>query len=87
MRDYGDRIQFIGMGGVDTPQNIADFVSFHGLSGIPATVDEDGSLRAGLGVPGHPAWIFIDQDGEATIIVGTIFRTRLFELLDDLVEN
>ena len=87
VRDYGDRIQFIGMGAVDTADAISDFVSVNGLNDIPAAIDEDGSLRVSLGVPGHPAWVFVDEGGDATIIVGTIFRPRLFELLDELVAS
>ena len=37
---------FLAFGGGDTPDHIADFISYYGLPDVPTVADEDGSIRS-----------------------------------------
>jgi hypothetical protein len=64
---------------------VADFVTYYSLHGFPVVIDEDWSLRDGLGVLGAPAWVFVDDGGEATLHLGGLSATALEEMLESLV--
>lgn len=61
------------------------FVARHQLEGMTQVVDDDGSLWAYFGVSYQPAWVFVDDDGTATLIPGALGPERLVEQLDALV--
>jgi hypothetical protein len=85
VRDYRDKVQFLAVGSVDTADQIEDFVSYYGLKSVPTAIDTDGSLRTSIGVPGHPAWAFIDEDGGARVVVGSVFDPVLIDEVEELV--
>lgn len=78
---------FLAFGGGDTPEHIADFISYYGLPDVPTVADEDGSIRSSMGVPGVPAWVFVDRDGETEIHAGALEPADLAERLDALLAS
>ncbi len=52
------------------------FVDRHGLT-FPNLNDEPGDVFGRFGVPGQPAWVFIDADGQATRRVGALSDDEL----------
>lgn len=72
------------MAGRDDPSAMADFVSRHGLEGMPHVVDIDGELWLRFGVTYQPWWVFVNDDG-------TVIHNQLGALSDsefaDLVER
>ena len=62
----------MGVAGRDSPDAMADFVARHGLEGIDHLVDGDGSLWARFEVLAQPAWVFVDDDGTARRVQGSL---------------
>ena len=62
----------IGVAGRDSIDAMADFVARHGLDGVPHLVDADGSLWARFEVVAQPAWVFVDDDGTARRVQGSL---------------
>ncbi len=87
VRDYREEIQVVGLGSVDTSGHIEDFISYHGLSDVPTVIDVDGDLRASIGIPGHPAWALIDEDGAARLALGTVYRPTLIRAIEELISG
>lgn len=85
MRAYEGRVQFVGFGGGDTADHVDDFVSYYSLRPVPTILDEDWSIRESLGVIGAPAWVFVNDDGEATLHLGGLSQADLEEMLQALV--
>lgn len=54
---------------------------------FPQAVTEDGSLWTQFGVAFHPAWVFIDDSGESTVVPGEPSSGELERALDDLVSD
>jgi hypothetical protein len=84
VRQFGNRIQFIGMAGRDTPAAMQEFVDRYGLGSIPHTVSQDAGLWSEFSVAYQPAWLFIDDSGRADLYPGAIPEEDLEGLLRDL---
>lgn len=52
------------MAGRDDRAAMRAFVERHALGALTHVVDEDGTLWERFGVPGQPAWVFLDRDGQ-----------------------
>jgi len=50
-------------------------------------VSEDGSLWSRFGVAYQPAWVFVNDDGEASLVPSALAPGDLVEVLDDLGER
>lgn len=85
-RRYEDRVPIVGMAGRDDTGPMKEFVERHGLGFVPHAVDADGSLWAEFGVRGQPAWVFVDRDGQAEVVFGTLSERQLAERLDALAD-
>jgi hypothetical protein len=85
VRAYEGRVQFVGFGGGDTADHIDDFVSYYSLRPVPTVIDEDWSIREGLGIIGAPAWVFLNDGGDATLHLGGLNPRELEEMLQVLV--
>jgi peroxiredoxin len=59
------------------------FVSKYKLT-FPNISDNDGAVFARFGVPGQPAWVFVDSTGKATRILGALNSTKLEQIVNDL---
>ena len=74
------------MPGNDSTDNMQAFVDEFGL-GFPQAVTEDGSLWTRFGVAYQPAWVFVDDSGESTLVPYEIPREELERTLDDLIAS
>lgn len=84
VRQYEGEVQVIGIGSNDRRPQLDDFVERHGLTTFPNAADEDGALRARLGVVGQPTWIFVSSDGSAEKVFGPLGEDGLVERMDAL---
>jgi len=62
------------------------FVDEFGL-GFPQAVTEDGALWAGFGVAYQPAWVFVDDSGESTLVPTEPPKADLERTLDELIAS
>lgn len=83
-RLYQGKVQIVGMAGLGDAVDMRAFVSRHGLQHIAHAVDADGHVWSALGVPGQPAWLFVDREGRVTSYLGVLHDERLRERLDRL---
>lgn len=72
------------MPGNDSSDNMRAFVDEFGL-GFPQAVTEDGSLWARFDVAYQPAWVFVDDSGETTLVPYELPKDELERVLDDLI--
>jgi hypothetical protein len=79
-------MEFIGVPGNDSTDNMQAFVDEYGLA-FPQAVTEDGSLWADFGVAYQPAWVFVDDSGETTLVPYELDRDELERTLDDLIAS
>jgi hypothetical protein len=77
-------VAFVGVPGNDSSGNMQAFVDEFGL-GFPQAVTEDGSLWASFGVAYQPAWVFVDDSGETTLVPTELPRDELERTLDGLI--
>ena len=82
---YGDRVDFVGVPGLDDVSAINEFIDTLGVGAFEHAVDRDGSLWAEYGITMPPSFVFIDDAGETTTHVGTLGVEGLTEVLDHLV--
>ena len=85
MRDYGDKIIFIGLPGEDSTANMSEFVKKFSLQTMIHAVDIDTSLRRQFGTRFRGTWIYINQDGTVTRTIGHVppseFRKNMERLI------
>jgi hypothetical protein len=70
--------------GNDSRENMRAFVDRFRL-GFAQAVTEDGSLWAHFGVAYQPAWVFVNDDGETTLVPYELPKDELERTLDDLI--
>lgn len=73
----------IGVGWNGSQDEIDEFVDRHGLT-FENVRDPDGSIFAGFGVPGQPAWVFQTADGEREVSLGAMGEADLAATLGRL---
>ena len=83
-RRYEGEVAFVGIGSRDSGSRLEGFVDKHDLGGFPHVADEQGDLRASLGVFGQPTWIFIGADGTAERVFGGLGEDGLVDRLEEL---
>lgn len=59
------------------------FVDKHGITFANAE-DLDDTLYAHFGVPGQPAWVFVDSKGNAKRAIGVVPEATLNKVLSEL---
>jgi len=79
-------VEFIGVPGNDSTENMQAFVDEYGL-GFQQAVTEDGSLWARFGVAYQPAWVFVDDSGETTVVPYELEQADLERTLDELIAS
>jgi len=79
-------VAFIGVAGNDSTANMQAFVDEFRL-GFPQAVTEDGSLWASFGVAYQPAWVFVDDSGETTVVPYELESADLERTLDELIAS
>lgn len=73
------------MPGRDASAAMQAFVDRFSLE-FPQAVSEDGSLWARFGVAYQPAWVFVNDDGRAQVVPGSLSEQDLTMALDQLIE-
>jgi hypothetical protein len=63
-----------------------DFVDRFGLR-FPQAVTENGSLWSHFGVAYQPAWVFVDDSGDTTVVPYELPEDELTAALDTLIEH
>lgn len=74
------------MPGNDSAEAMQGFVDTYDL-GFPQAVTEDGSLWAHFGVAYQPAWVFVDDTGQTTVVPDELSAPDLERMLDDMIET
>jgi cytochrome c biogenesis protein CcmG, thiol:disulfide interchange protein DsbE len=85
-REYGERVEFVGIDIRDDKDDAQEFVTEYGLD-YEHVRDEDLSIYDDYGLTGQPETFFIDAGGTIVDHVnGPLFEEDLRALLDDLVQ-
>lgn len=74
----------IGVGWYGTQSAYAEFVARHSLT-FPNVDDSDGNWYQRFSVPYQPAWVFIEQSGTFTSLLGVHGDSDLRQRLDELL--
>ena len=77
---------FLGVAWNGSRQSMQDFVDRHSLS-FPSLVDMEGDVFGRYNVPSQPAWVFIDDQGQVTRVLGSLNASTLQGYIDDLVTS
>ncbi len=85
-RDYADRVTFLGVPGNDGVEAMQEFVDRYDLP-FEQAVTEDGSLWGHFGVAYQPAWVFVDDSGDTTVVPQELSSEDLERRLDELIES
>lgn len=84
-RDYDGDVEIIGVPSRDDEEAMTEFVERHDLGHVRHAVDQDQQVWGAFGVPGQPAWVFVDgETGEATRRFGALSPEELVAVLDEL---
>jgi hypothetical protein len=79
-------VAFVGVPGNDSREHMQAFVDEFGLD-FPQAVTEDGSLWSRFDVAYQPAWVFVDDTGETTLVPYELPEAQLERTLDRLIAN
>ncbi len=75
---------FVGVPGNAPSDDMQAFVDEFELT-FPQAVTEDGSLWGRFGVAYQPAWVFVDDSGETTVVPYELPEAELERTLDKLI--
>ena len=84
---YGDRVTFVGVAGRDDAAAMDPFIEEHGLGGFDHVFDEDLELWVAFGVNTQPAFVFIDADGNADVVIGTMGPAGITDGLEAMLRR
>lgn len=79
-------MQFVGVAWKDDVDTMQDFVDEYDLGDFPH-VEDDGTLFAEYEVPSQPGWVFIDDDGMATTVLGGLGAEGIAANLETLIAS
>lgn len=82
-----DGVTMYGVPGNSDQAGMETFVSDYGLGDVVHIVDGDGSLWSTFGVPYQPAFAFVNDDGEITVIQGSLGVDGILEAANSLAES
>lgn len=83
-----DGVTMYGVPGNNSDQaGMEKFISDYGLGDVEHIVDGDGSLWSTFGVPYQPAFVFVNDDGEITLIQGSLGVDGILEAANSLAES
>lgn len=61
--EFGDRVRWLGVGGLDSTGPMTEFVTDLGVEGFPHAVDADGGLWLTFEIPVRSSFAFVAADG------------------------
>lgn len=82
-----DGVTMYGVPGKSDQAGMEKFVSDYGLGDVTHIVDGDGSLWSTFGVPYQPAFALINDDGEITIVQGSLGTQGILDAANSLVDS
>ncbi len=83
-KKFAGKVTVVGVAWQGDDKSFQGFVSKHKLT-FPNLADLDDSLYAHFGVPGQPAWVFVNSKGEVKRVVGVVPEATLDKVLTELV--
>lgn len=87
LREKYPEVNFIGIAGYGTAEEMAAFTARTGTEGIVHLNDASGELWANFEVPIQPSAVTIDAEGTATLKVGPSTEDELEEMLEALIND
>lgn len=78
-------MNIIGVAGRDTLEDMEDFITKYEVGGFEHIADEDVQIWAEYGITSQPAFVFIDDSGNAETLISALGRDGLIERIDGLV--
>ena len=82
---YGDRVDIVGVAGRDDLEQVNRFIDERGVAAFEHVFDRDGEIWQAFGVRSQPAFVFIDVDGNAERILGSMGQSGIADRLDALL--
>jgi len=79
-----DDVHIVGMAGRAELADMEAFVSELDVDSFPHLIDADGSLWTSLGVTSQPAFVFINDDGTASVHNGPLGEAELASRIGEL---
>jgi peroxiredoxin len=83
-KKFAGKVTVIGVAWQGDDKAFQGFVKKHGLT-FDNAADLDNTLYAHFGVPGQPAWVFVDSKGNAKRAIGVVPEATLEKTLNELV--
>lgn len=81
-------MQFLGVAGQATQSESEDFIARFGVDGFPQAFDGSGDLRDRLGGVSRSTFLFINDDGTATLTqYGQVDTMALRQFTQELIDT
>lgn len=77
----------MGVPAKDSLEAMRDFVTRHGLEGMPQIADLEETIWTRFGVGYQPAWVFVDGSGDVRVHAGALAGPDLDAAIDDLTSR
>ncbi len=77
-------MDIVGVAWAGDQKSYETFIGNHSLT-FPQAIDEAGELYQHFGVPGQPAWVFVDRTGKVTRNLGAMEKDDLTKVLNGLL--
>jgi len=84
---YADEVTFIGVAGRDSAGAMSNFVADYSVGAFPHIADHDLVLWKAFGVTSQPAFVFINDDGTADGLIGSLGFEGLTSRVEDLISS
>ncbi|BBY96368.1 hypothetical protein MGALJ_60370 (plasmid) [Mycobacterium gallinarum] len=81
------RVAFVGVAGLGPVTDMQSFVETYDVGAFPHIADADGAVWKRFGVIQQPAYAFIDDSGEITVVRGELGEQGLTERVAELSAN
>ncbi len=82
-----DGVRLYGVPGNSDQAGMENFIDAYGLGDVPHVVDPDGSLWSTFGVPYQPAFALINDNGEITVIQGSLGIDGILDAANSLLDS
>ncbi len=86
-QQFGNDVNFVGVAGRDSVEEMLTFVNDTGVNGFSHIADADGEVWGTYGVTSQPAFVFINDDGSAELLVSSLGLEGLTERVEALVRS
>ena len=88
MREQFDgQVEIIGIAGRDSVGAMEAFVSDTGVGALRHVADESGDIWRRYEITSQPAWVFINDDGAASHLLGGLGESGLIDEIEVLLAS